>query len=126
MNFKSFQSKVLELTKQVPKGKVTTYKELARKLNTKAYQAVGQALKHNKNPYHFSQKDMQYAARGRVGGSICQRQKSLVPCHRVINSNGNLGGYNSGLKNKIKLLKQENITIKNNKINLKKYLFKFK
>jgi len=44
-----------------------------------------------------------------------------TPCHRVINSNGNLGGFATGIKNKIKLLKSEGIKIKNNKIDLKKY-----
>ncbi len=48
-----------------------------------------------------------------------------VPCHRVINANGNLGGYTHGLKNKIKMLTQEGIEIKNNKINLEKYNFNF-
>lgn len=96
----SFQQQVLNLTKQIPKGKVTTYKGIARKLNTKAYRAVGQALHNNKNPI-------------------------TIPCHRVINSNGNLGGYATGLKKKILLLKSEGIEINNNKIDLKKYLFRF-
>lgn len=96
----SFQNKVYELCKKVPKGKVTTYRDIAHALNTKAYRAVGTAL--NKNPY-----------------------APKVPCHRVINSNGNLGGFASGLKNKIKLLKKEGIEIKNNKID-KKYIIKLK
>ena len=91
-----FNERCYQILKAVPKGKVTTYKAIARKLNTKAYRAVGNAM--NKNP--------------------CAPQ---VPCHRVINSNGNLGGFASGLKNKIKLLKSEGIETKNNKIDLKKY-----
>ncbi|MBL7147918.1 MAG: MGMT family protein [Nanoarchaeota archaeon] len=94
-----FSEKVYKLCKQIPKGKVTSYKIIANKLKTKAYRAVGNAL--NKNSY----KD--------------------VPCHRVIKSNGELGGYAKGTKNKIKILKKEDVKIKNNKINLKKYLFKF-
>jgi len=92
-----FQKKVYQLTKQIPKGKVTSYKEIASQFSKKGqiYRAVGTAL--NKN-----------------------RDKK-VPCHRVINSNGKLGGFNQD----IKLLKKEGIIIKNNKINLKKYLFKF-
>ena len=50
-----------------------------------------------------------------------------VPCHRVINSNGALGGFASGLNNKIKMLKSENVIIgKNAKIDLEKYEFRFK
>ena len=48
-----------------------------------------------------------------------------VPCHRVIKSDGEVGGFESGTKNKIKMLKRENIEIKNNKINLDKYIYKF-
>ena len=95
---KSFNENCYKLLRKVPKGKVTTYKAIAEKLNTKAYRAVGNAM--NKNPY-----------------------APKVPCHRVINSNGELGGFASGIKNKIKLLKEEGIKIENNKINLKKYGF---
>jgi methylated-DNA-[protein]-cysteine S-methyltransferase len=114
----SFYEKCYAILKKVPKGKVTTYKEIAQALNSKAYRAVGTAM--NKNPY-----------------------APIVPCHRVINSNGELGGFAerfrggevrdkqagsrvSGLKNKIKLLKSEGIEIKNNKINLDKYFYKLK
>ena len=86
-----FQNKVYKLCKKVPKGKVTTYKAIANKMGMKCYRAVGQAL--NKNPY-----------------------APKVPCHRVINTNGNLGGFASGIKNKIKLLKKEGVKISNNKI----------
>jgi len=98
----SFNSRCYNLLRKVPKGKVTTYKALANALNTKAYRAVGNAM--NKNPY-----------------------APEVPCHRVINSNGELGGFASGLDNKIKMLKSENVVIgKNNTINLDKYEFKLK
>jgi len=95
-----FEEKVYRICKKVPKGKVTTYKAIAEKMGTKAYRAVGSAL--NKNPY-----------------------APKVPCHRVINSNGNLGGFTSGIKNKIKLLKKEGVKIKNNRISDKIiYVFK--
>lgn len=97
----AFSDSVYKIVKAIPKGKVTTYKAIAEALNNKAYRAVGNAL--NRNPY-----------------------APVVPCHRVINSNGSLGGFKSGIKNKIKLLKQENIIIKNSKIDLKKYFFKIK
>ena len=91
-----FQEKVYKLCKKVPKGKVTTYKILAEKLNVKAYRAVGNAL--NKNPY-----------------------APRVPCHRVIKSTGEIGGFASGTRNKIKLLRKEGIKMEKGKINLEKY-----
>ena len=93
-----FQNRVYKICKKVPKGKVTTYKEIAKTLHTKAYRAIGSAL--NKNPY-----------------------APIVPCHRVVNSNGKVGGFAHGSKEKIKLLQLEGIEINNNKINLEKYLF---
>ena len=111
----SFYEKCYTVLKKVPKGKITTYKDIARALNSKAYRAVGTAMK--KNPYA-------YAAREWAGGNISPSER--VPCHRVINSNGKLGGFASGLKNKIKLLKSEGIEIKNNKIDLDKYLYRLK
>ena len=77
---KRFKDKVLELVKKIPKGKVTTYKLIAEKLRTKAYRAVGNAL--NKNPF--------------IG---------LIPCHRVIRSNGEIGGFRNGAKKKLQMLK---------------------
>lgn len=98
------KDKVYVLCKKIPKGKVTTYKEIAIALNTKAYQAIGQALK--KNPF----KD--------------------VPCHRVVSSTGHLHGFKGKrngkeLNEKKVLLEKEGIEINSNKINLKKYLFTF-
>lgn len=99
--FMNFNQKVFNLTKKIPKGKITTYKIIARKLNTKAYRAVGNAL--NKN------------------------MSKKVPCHRVVKSEGYVGGFRSGTKNKVKILKKEGIRIdnKNKIINLKKFLFRF-
>jgi len=97
----TFNESCYALLKRVPKGKVTTYKALASALGTKAYRAVGNAM--NKNP-----------------------SAPIVPCHRVINANGALGGYAYGLKKKILLLESEGIKIQNNKINLEKYGFDFK
>lgn len=45
----AFSDRVYDLLRKVPEGRVTTYKELARALGTKAYRGVGQAMK--KNPY---------------------------------------------------------------------------
>jgi|SRR3989338_7058098 len=98
---KSFSEKCYELLKEVPKGKITTYKIIAEKLGTKAYRAVGNAM--NKNPY-----------------------APKIACHRVVNSNGKIGGFALGVKNKIKILKKEGIKIKNNKIeNFERVVYKF-
>ena len=96
-----FSEKCYFLLRKVPKGRVTTYKVLAGALKTKAYRAVGNAMKNN--PYF-----------------------PKVPCHRVVNSNGKVGDYNLGVKRKIEMLRKEGILIKNNKIDLDKYLYKFK
>jgi len=93
---KSFNERCYSELKKVPKGKVTTYKALAKALNSKAYRAVGNAM--NKNPY-----------------------APKVPCHRVVGSDGSMTGFASGINNKIKMLKSEGIEIKNNKVDLSKY-----
>jgi len=95
----NFNQKCYEQLKKVPKGKVTTYKALAEALGTKAYRAVGNAMNKNANA-------------------------PVIPCHRVVGSDGQLTGYAFGLDKKINLLKQEGIEIQNNKVvNLEKYLF---
>ena len=95
-----FEDEVYNLVKKIPRGRISTYKIIARKLNSKAYRVVGRAL--NKNPY------------------------KIVPCHRIINSNKNIGGFSKGVKNKIKMLKKEGIKIKNNKVlDFEKVLHKF-
>lgn len=79
----AFQIKVWNALCQIPYGKTKSYKDIAREINNpKAYRAVGMA--NHKNP-------------------IC----ILVPCHRVIGTNGELVGYASGLENKRKLLNLE-------------------
>ena len=88
----SFAEQVWQACVRVPKGKVTTYLQLARAVHKpKAFRAVGNAL--NKNPF-----------------------APEVPCHRVIASTGKLGGYAFGIKKKIALLEKEGIMVKNNKI----------
>ena len=106
---KPFNEKIWELTKKVPKGKVTTYKILAEKIGTKAYRAVGMAM--NKNPN---------------GLMNCGYSMEMVPCHRVVASNGHLHGFAHGLKRKAQLLKNEGIKIRSNRIiGFEKLLFKF-
>lgn len=97
-----FQQKIYRLVKKIPRGKITTYKELAEALNSRAYQAVGQALKRNPNPIK-------------------------VPCHRVIRSNGELGGYSGpgSRKKKKRLLEREGIEIRSGRIDLDKHMHTF-
>lgn len=96
-----FQSLVLKFVSMVPRGKVTTYKELARALGRpRAYRAVGTALSKNPNPLE-------------------------IPCHRVVRSDGKIGGHRFGSERKAELLIEEGIEIKGGKLELKKYMFRF-
>ncbi len=82
-----FQKKVYDFVRKIPKGKTLAYKQVAIGIGQpKAYRAVGNAL--NKNPFSF-----------RLGGN--------VPCHRVIKSDGSIGGFASGASKKLQLLKEE-------------------
>ncbi len=95
----SFRERVWEIVRKVPKGKVTTYKEIAKALgNERACRAVALALKMNPKPIE-------------------------IPCHRVVRSDGSIGGYSLGVEKKIKLLKAEGVEVKNGKVDLKKYFF---
>ncbi len=78
-----FAKKVYRVILRIPLGQVRTYKWVARKIGRpKAYRAVGQVLKNN--PYPL-----------------------IIPCHRIIESNGKLGGYAGGKKTKKRLLDLE-------------------
>ena len=105
----AFNEKVWQLCKKVPKGKVTTYKEIAAAMKTKAYRAVGNAL--NKNPN---------------GLLVCGYSKDMVPCHRVVDSSWHLHGFAHGLAAKARLLRKEGIKIKKGKIvEFEKALYRF-
>ncbi len=93
----TFAEEVYSLCRKVPAGKVTTYKEISLALGIKSYRAVGRALNQN--------------------------HSALVPCHRVICSNGKIGGFNRGRENKIKLLRSEGVQVAGGKVELKEYLF---
>ncbi len=85
-----------QLLKTVPRGRVTTYKAVADALGTRAYRAIGQFMKNN--PYAPS-----------------------VPCHRVVASDGTIGGFNgrirgSAITKKIRMLRAEGIIISGRKI----------
>jgi methylated-DNA-[protein]-cysteine S-methyltransferase len=89
------------LLRQIPKGKVTTYKIIADKLGTKAYRGIGQIV--GANP-----------------------DAPEVPCHRVVKANGDISGYAFGVDKKIALLKQEGIEVVDGKIkNFSEVIYKF-
>ncbi len=78
----SFAKKVSAVVKKIPRGQVLTYQEVARRAGSpQAYRAVGNFLAKNFDP--------------------------KTPCHRVIRSDGRLGGYRRGLQRKRNLLKKE-------------------
>jgi methylated-DNA-[protein]-cysteine S-methyltransferase len=100
-----FQARVLELASKIPRGKVTTYKELARALGSpRAYRAVGNAL-------------------------ACNPYPGKIPCHRVVRSDNKIGGYGGNRlagEKKARLLMNENVEIVDGKVSLKKYMFRFR
>lgn len=84
----SFRQRVLDIVARIPEGKVMTYRDVAKRAGkANAYRAVGNILRKNYNP--------------------------AVPCHRVIRSNGEAGGYNRGKERKVQLLAHEGIHLVN-------------
>ena len=85
----AFQKKVWNEIDKIPRGEVVTYSQLAENIgHPKAARAVANACGANPNPI-------------------------TTPCHRVICSNGDIGGYSGsgGVKQKIELLRKEGISI---------------
>jgi O-6-methylguanine DNA methyltransferase len=80
----SLKNKVLQIVSKIPKGRTMTYKKVAELSGApKACRAVGNILHQNYDP--------------------------SIPCHRVIRSDGKIGGYNRGAENKKKLLRKEGV-----------------
>ena len=96
-----FRDEVYKAAKQIPRGRVSTYKEIARALGSRGYRAVGQAL--HVNPF-----------------------ASSVPCHRVVSSDGSLGGFASGVRRKLLLLKKEGVVVTGGSIDLERYFVRLK
>ncbi|MBS3124882.1 MGMT family protein [Candidatus Woesearchaeota archaeon] len=91
----SFAAKVYERCSQIPKGKVSTYGAIARALDSSP-RAVGQALR-------------------------CNPFAPNVPCHRVVSSDGRIGGFMGGtsgkeIERKIGLLRKENVIVEQGSI----------
>lgn len=79
---KSFKDKVLGVVSKIPKGKTLSYKQVAILAGSpRAYRAVGNIMNKNESP--------------------------MVPCHRVIKSDGTIGGYAHGTEKKKAILKKE-------------------
>ena len=78
----NFKQKVYLIVKAIPPGQTLTYKQVAELAGSpRAYRGVGGVLKQNYDP--------------------------TIPCHRVIRSDGQTGGYNRGAVNKVKRLRKE-------------------
>jgi methylated-DNA-[protein]-cysteine S-methyltransferase len=94
----TFERTVLVATFKIPKGKVSTYKRIAEKIGKpKAHRAVANAL--HKNPLH-----------------------PIVPCHRVVRSDGRFGGEKKAAQSRMKLVKEEGVPIENSKVVLSKQI----
>ena len=96
--------KALLLLREIPRGEVTTYGELARATKSSP-RAIGQVMRHNEHPETY-------------------------PCYKCVSASGKVHGYSGCLKGskvnrKIELLRKDGIEIKNNRIDLSKHLHKF-
>lgn len=91
--------KLWALLQKIPRGKVTTYGELAKMVNTSP-RAIGAMLHANPN-------------------------MPTIPCHRVVMSDGRIGGYSKGVKKKVHLLQKEGVKVTKFKVDLDKHLFRF-
>ncbi len=98
----NLDKKIYKKLLEVPEGKITTYGELAKAVGfTNGQRAIGRIM--NKNPYPV-----------------------IIPCHRVVKSDGKVGGYAYGKEIKIKILKKEGIKIKDGKIlDLENTIYRF-
>lgn len=107
-----YQQAVLRVLAEVPKGKVTTYGDLAKELakrdpkwSPRASRAVGTTMRNN----------------------LCGPQ---IPCHRVVKSDGGIGSFRGGAEGavdeKIRMLRAEGVTLIDGKIDLKEFRHKFK
>ena len=90
-NHESFDEQCYRVLAGVPEGKVTTYGAIAAALNGRAYRAVGRAMARNE-------------------------QLVVIPCHRVVRSDGSIGQYVHGPERKAELLQKEGVQVKNGRV----------
>lgn len=96
----SFSEKVWRACYRIPKGKVATYSLIAKMIGQPgASRAVGNAL--NKNPF-----------------------APIVPCHRIVRSDGVIGGFASGSLKKAQLLKAEGIEVRDGRVSLDEVVYR--
>lgn len=99
MKLTKFQKSVYTIVRQIPCGKVATYGMIARMMDSPAAsRAVGNALNRNTSPQIF--------------------------CHRVIRSDGFVGGFNRGMSQKATMLRNEGIVVRGGIIDLDQYIWK--
>ncbi|MEM2106265.1 MAG: MGMT family protein [Candidatus Bathyarchaeia archaeon] len=102
-----FDEEVWSLLRKIPKGRITTYKLVAEAMGSKAYRAVGNACR--RNPY-----------------------SPTVPCHRVVKSDGRVGGFGGevsgrNVERKIRMLRMEGVEVRDGRVlNFSEILFKFR
>jgi len=97
----NFQEETRAHTARVPRGKITTYAAIARAIGKpRAARAVGNVLNKNEDMVH-------------------------VPCHRVVRSDGSVGGYAHGTAKKIAKLRAEGVEIKNGRVDLGRFGYSF-
>lgn len=89
---------MLEILARIPRGKVSTYKELAKACGMNPRSAAAMLRKNSDQNF---------------------------PCYKIVMSSGRVGGYNRGVRKKIRLLRKDGIEIKNNRINVRKYFYAF-
>jgi O-6-methylguanine DNA methyltransferase len=98
----AFAQKVYDVTSQIPRGRVSTYGAIARTLGRPdASRAVGRILGANPNPI-------------------------VVPCHRVVSSDGGLRGYSApgGVSSKAEILTSEGVEVDDDgRVDLSRYMF---
>ncbi len=93
-----FEEKVFAACAKIRKGRVSTYSEIAKAIGKpKAMRAVGNALNKNRSP--------------------------LVPCHRVVRSEGRVGGFAHGSRKKQEMLEREGVRISSGKVKNFKMVF---
>lgn len=97
----NYSEKIYKIVSKIPKGKVSTYKQIAKITAIKNPRIVGFYLHKNLDP-------------------------KTIPCHRVIRNDGTLAkGYAfGGIKKQKEILEKEGVKFVGNKISLKKYLVK--
>lgn len=91
LNLTSFQKEVLKKTNEIKKGEVKSYSDIAQTIKNNSSRAVGNALAKNPLPL-------------------------IIPCHRVVKKNKEVGGFGGGSPMKVILLKNEGIEIDKGKV----------